>query len=293
MLIDCHTHIQGSPAQAADFLRFLGREPDAGLATLAHARAEMSAAGVDRVLIVPWLPGRLFVDQRIARGMAPAAARAEVLQTWSVYNRWAARAARAEPERVFSLVGVDPLLMGDTLVGRMIDECLTAGAVGIKISPMFVGVPFDHPAFRIVWQRALAHDVPVLVEAESTGFQGGPGWGDPVALWSVMAEFPELRLQVAHLSRGSEQVVVALAARYRGIHADLAQRLASGRADQWPAARIAAKIREIGVDRVLYGTNYPLVDMRASAAAFAELPLSGEEAAAVAADNALRLFGLG
>ncbi|MCD4533022.1 amidohydrolase family protein [Nocardioides sp. cx-169] len=91
-------------------------------------------------------------------------------------------------------------------------------------------------------------------------------------------------MQIAHLSRGGEEEVAALATRYPEVHADLAQRL-TGPSDP-TASRLVETIRSIGVDRVVYGANYPLTDMAASAVAFEALALSGEERALVSHGNA-------
>ena len=51
-------------------------------------------------------------------------------------------------------------------------------------------------------------------------------------------------------------------------------------------------MRRVGIDRVLYGTNYPMVDARAYAHAFRALPLEAEELRAVATENAVALYPL-
>jgi predicted TIM-barrel fold metal-dependent hydrolase len=292
VLIDLHTHIQSSERTAADFLGFLGREPAGGLATLAHARAEMDRAGVDRVLVVPWMPAQDLVDERAAGPDDRGPVTDQVLAEWSDYNGWAVEAANADPDRVSCLVGLDPVLMGVDAVRREVALRVGQGAAGLKISPMFLGVTLDHPGLDIVWTLALEYGVFVLVEAETSSFRGRPVQGHPSALWTVLERHPTLTVQIAHLSRGGEEEVAALASRYPRVHADLAQRLTGPAGDGWTPDRLAATIRSIGVERVVYGTNYPLTDMAASATAFEALPLSAEEKALVGHLNAERLLAM-
>ncbi|MCD4533023.1 hypothetical protein LRP67_02875 [Nocardioides sp. cx-169] len=113
-----------------------------------------------------------------------------VLAEWHEYNGWAVEAARSEPDRVSCLVGVDPVLMDAAEVRRDVTLRLGQGAVGLKVSPMFLGVRLDDPALDVVWQLAVEHGVFVLVEAETASFRGRPVWGHPSALWSVLERRP-------------------------------------------------------------------------------------------------------
>lgn len=49
-----------------------------------------------------------------------------------------------------------------------------------------------------------------------------------------------------------------------------------------------ALIREIGAERVIYGTNYPIVDTARFRAVFESFDLTGEERALIAWKNAAR-----
>jgi predicted TIM-barrel fold metal-dependent hydrolase len=49
---------------------------------------------------------------------------------------------------------------------------LAAGASGLKVAPMFVGIPADDERMEIVWRLAVELGVPVLSEC------GGHGYGD-------------------------------------------------------------------------------------------------------------------
>jgi predicted TIM-barrel fold metal-dependent hydrolase len=53
---------------------------------------------------------------------------------------------------------------------------------------------------------------------------------------------------------------------------------------------IVTTIRRIGTDRVLFGTNYPLVDQVACAAAFEALPLTEAERHEIGYANASRVW---
>jgi predicted TIM-barrel fold metal-dependent hydrolase len=54
---------------------------------------------------------------------------------------------------------------------------------------------------------------------------------------------------------------------------------------------MVATIRRIGVDRVAFGTNYPMMDQVGYAQALRSLPLDDDELAQVGYANAARLWG--
>ena len=78
-----------------------------------------------------------------------------------------------------------------------------------------------------------------------------------------------------------------LTAQYPNIVADTSLRLL---AEDSPE-KTARLIQQIGADRVLFGSNFPVVDQIAYAEAFRALPLGEDELRRVGHDNAARLLG--
>jgi predicted TIM-barrel fold metal-dependent hydrolase len=284
VLIDAHTHMQPSAA-GARFLQHRYGFPTVRDGTVDEAIASMDRAGISRTMIVPWYPAKHLVEEAVAGGRDRDEAVAEVVDRWRALNAWATEAVTAHPDRLSCLVGLDPVLMPTGLVEAEVAERLAAGASGLKIAPTYVGRRPDDEVMEVVWRCARDHGVFVLSESIGTGFDGGRPEGHPSHFDEVLRSYPTVTVQLAHLGRGAEDAVAELTHRYPNVVTDLSLRL-----DE-PPDLIAGHIRRIGADRVLFGTNYPLVDQGEYAAALRALPLPEDDLELVGRANAAKLLG--
>jgi len=292
-LFDTHTHTQPSPDEAKGFLGQFGmRQQIPGRGTVDDLLETMDDVGLSRSLIIPWIPAQDWVWKRTRDGSDRDRAVHDVLEEWRRLNRWATDEVTKHPDRIVCLVGVDPVLMSVEQVQTEVREQVAAGAAGIKIAPMFIGIHPDDDRMEVVWRIARELDVPVLSESGGTTRRGEPAWGHPQHFDPVCVAYPEVRIQLAHLSLGADDALVALTAKHRNVWADTSLRLGGYPGDDFSPSGLVDLIRRIGTDRVLYGTNYPMVDPRAYADAFRALPLAPGELRAVATDNALALYPL-
>ena len=140
-------------------------------------------------------------------------------------------------------------------------------------------------------RRAAEHGLPVLFDAYSPWDANQPG-----KFVNLAMEVPESRLILAHAhGPGFPQLLFYdMLARYpwwrRNVWIDISVTgplLAGGPfADQF-----AWVLRKVGVDRVVFGSDYPLDDPLAAAGAVAQLGFTDEEQAAILHDNAAALLG--
>jgi len=292
MLIDFHTHAQPDAAAAAEFFALIGGDrPTRNPGTPDDLFAKMDAVGVSRTLIVPWYPAQDMVDARVAAGEPRTTAVRAVIDHWRGLNEWAAGMARTHPDRISSLVGFDPVLMTREEMEAEAALRLGQGACGLKIAPMFFDRPADDPIVTPIWDIARKHGVFVLSECSSAhGFGHHAPCSHPRGFEAVARAYPDVRIQLAHLSNGAEDEVARLTRDHRNIYADLSLRLVGiGEPGQWSRAEVVEVIRNIGADRVVYGTNYPIVDVAAFAETWRSLDLTDEERAQIGWMNAERL----
>jgi predicted TIM-barrel fold metal-dependent hydrolase len=93
---------------------------------------------------------------------------------------------------------------------------------------------------------------------------------------------------------GHEDVVAKLTAKYPNLYTDTSTRAAHfGTAGDWSFKEAAAWIRRIGVERVVYASNYPTADPIAAKANVESLGLTHSEARLVMSANAQRLMSRG
>jgi predicted TIM-barrel fold metal-dependent hydrolase len=284
-LIDSHTHTQPTDEQGKAFADRYAFDSDRR-GTLEELLSTMGRSQVTRAVIVPWLPAQDLVDEQIAQGVDRDEAVEGVISQWQRLNRWATDSVAAHPDRLSCLVGVDPILMGDLVVGSEIAERLGSGACGIKVAPMFIHRRPDDEAMEVVWRCARDHGVFVLSQSGASR-KGGDveAWGRPAYFDAVLQAYPTVTVQLAHLGIGAEDEVASLTSHYPNVVADTSMQLGSK-----APGEVVATIRRIGTDRVLFGTNYPLMDQVACAAALEALPLTDEERHEIGFVNASRLI---
>ncbi len=285
-VIDFHTHVQPDAAQGIAFQQQFGFEQPPRNGALEELFPLMDAAGVRRVLMVPWMPAQDVADARLAAAPASASAsatgreaiRRQVACEWFDLNRWAVETAQKHPDRLSCLVGLDPILMTADEVVAEVEDKLARGACGLKIAPLFLRAGPDDPRVAIVFEQAARHGVFVLSQAGAHGYGDQPDWGNPERFEAVLRSWPTVDVQLAHLGLGGEAEVARLTARYPNLYADTSARLHDfGQAGAWSLAVAADWFRRIGIDRVLFGTNYPMHDPAQFLAVIRAMPLGDAE----------------
>ncbi len=171
-----------------------------------------------------------------------------------------------------------------------VDRVAAAGAAWLKLHPTTQGFDVAQPAVSRVVRRAAEQGLPVLFDAYSPWDANQPG-----KFVNLAMEVPESRLILAHAhGPGFPQLLMyEILARYpwwrRNVWIDISVTglmMAGGPfADQF-----AWVLRKVGVDRVVFGSDYPLDDPLTAARAVALLGFTDEEQAAILHDNAAALL---
>jgi predicted TIM-barrel fold metal-dependent hydrolase len=291
-LIDAHSHTQPSVAATTAFMSNL-EMPAAGEGTTDELILRMDEADIEWTMIVSFIPAQDRVARAVSQGEDRDQAVQAVLAEWHELNSWAAGAARRNPTRLKSVVGVDPVLMTPGQVADEIGAQLSVGASGVKIAPMFLGVPPDDEIMEVVWRLAVEHDVPVLSESGASSYGEHAAWGHPRHFESVLRSYPSLRLQLAHLGQGAEDDLARIVRHRENVITDTALRFGGLTGLPVDATAALDAIRRIGPEHVAFGTNYPIVDQRAYAAALRSVGLNETELRQVGHDNAARIWGTG
>ena len=269
--------------------------------------AAQDEAGVDRVLLCPWVP-LLYYDAEPEEGLARA----------RIQNDALARLVREHPERVSALGALplqDPELAADELRALMDGGALRGAEVAASVRGVFLG----DDRFDPFWEAAESSGALVFVHPTTRGFDS-PAFQD-YYLWNtvanpletatagahmvvagVMERHPDLRVLLAH----GGGALLALRGRMR--HAHGFQPQASARLRESPEDSIRrfyfdtlthdegllrALIEYVGPEHVLLGSDYPfdMGDARHVDTVRA-LGLAPDVEAAILAGNAERLLGL-
>ncbi|WP_156885475.1 amidohydrolase family protein [Massilia niastensis] len=266
-------------------------------------------------------PHPITVDQLVADLDAAGIARAALLSSAYVYgdparhvddeyervraeNDWAAAQAARYPERLVALCSFNPLKPYALLE---LARCATSPEFGRGIKLHFGNsdVQLDDPAhvFRLrqVFRAANARGMAVVVHLRASMARGRPYGAEQarVLLEQVLPYAQDVPVQVAHLAGtgpgyGDPQSHAAMAVlaeaaarrdpRMRQVWFDVAS-VAQPDMSPADARKLVRRLRQVGMERVLYGSDATVGnDLRTPAlwAAFRRLPLTDAEAARVA-----------
>ncbi len=134
----------------------------------------------------------------------------------------------------------------------------------------------------------------LTVLSHSGQARGSSPAADPFAFAPVMERHPDLHLLLAHLGGASWRQVIPFAAAYPAVSFDLCEIIAWTGAPGAPSAdELGRLIRDIGSDRVLFGTDFPWYELERTVDQLMALPhLSDEERRGILGENAIRRMGL-
>ena len=167
-----------------------------------------------------------------------------------------------------------------------VERVAAAGAAWIKLHPNTQDFDVADPAVARVVGKAAEHGLAVLFDAYSPWDANQPGKFANLAM-----AVPEARLILAHAhGPGFPQLLVYdVLARYpwwgRNVWIDISVTGAMLAGSPF-AGQFAWVLRKVGVDRVVFGSDYPVDDPLTAVRGVAELGFSDEEEAAILHDNA-------
>lgn len=260
MIIDAHAHIfpDKIAEKASDgisaFYGGMKVRYDGALGTLLREGGE---AGVDR-----------FIVQSVAT--VPAQVRA--------INDFIADSVKKYPDK---LIGFGALHPDYPDIEGEVERIISLGLKGVKLHSDFQQFNIDDEfAFRIY--EACEGRLPILFHVGDDRYD----FSAPARLLRVVKRFPRLTVIGAHLAGWSEWDRGAALFEHSGIYADCSSSLYA-----MSPEHAAELIRKIGVERVMWGTDYPMWDAAEELERFNKLPFSAEERELILYKNALRLIG--
>jgi uncharacterized protein len=203
------------------------------------------------------------------------------------------KAARENPDVLIPFGSVDP--HKGKLAVREAHELIAAGARGFKFHPntqAFWPNDKDHyPLYQVIADAGLI----ALFHSGTTGIGAGmPGGGgvrlkysNPMCIDDVAADFPGLRIILAHPSFPWQDEALAIAVHKPNVYIDL-----SGWSPKYFPENLIRYTNTLLKDKMLFGSDYPLITPDRRLADFEKLPIKDEVRPLVLKDNAARLLGL-
>jgi predicted TIM-barrel fold metal-dependent hydrolase len=195
-------------------------------------------------------------------------------------NDFVSGEVQKHPDR---LIGFGTLHPGMEGAPAEIDRMIRCGLQGVKLHPDFQLFNADDRSMYPIYEE-LSGQLPVLVHAGDNRYD----YSSPLRIDQVARDFPNLTIIAAHLggyTRWDEAYDVLY--KRKNIYIDTCSSLAF-----LPPERAREIIHHYGVERVLFGTDFPMWDQEEELARFDALGLTQNEREAILHENAERLLGL-
>ena len=241
--------------------------------TLEQMLARMEAAGIERAFLVAARAGRLGLPG-----------------SYHMPYEVIARACERHPGRFYGLAGIDPT-QGMAGVRALEDAVHNMGFIAAHAYPHWFEQPPDHARWYPFYAKCCELGVPLLTQVGQSLIyapeQPLRSVGRPITLDAVACDFPELKLVGIHVGIPWADEMIAMAWKHENVFigAD------AHSPKYWPASFVRY-LNSYGRHKVLFGTDFPVLDFARTRAEIDELGLKPEVRRLFLRENALRVFGL-
>lgn len=246
-------------------LRWTGQERSGVTVDADATIAAMDRGGVDVALMTAWCgpTGMLISNDEVADLVHRHPARLRGVGTADI--RWPAAACRE--------------------LRRCVNEL---GFVAIRVVPWLWNLPPNDRRYYPLYATCVELGVPLCTQIGHTGplLPSEPGRPMPY-LDDVLLEFPELVVVGGHVGYPWVDEVLSLATKYPNFHIDTS----AYAAHRLPAV-LVDYMRGRGRTRVLFGTNWPMLDAERALARLGDLGLDDDATESYLSGNACRVFNL-
>lgn len=194
------------------------------------------------------------------------------------------------PDRFSGLAGVDPTrgMQGLRDLEYAVKEY---GFVGAHLYPHWFGLPPDHARYYPIYAKCCELEIPLMMQVgHCLRYQRDrilPSVGRPITLDQIAIDFPELVLIGIHLGYPWTEEMISVAWKHE--HVYIGSDAYAPR--HWPESFVHF-INTWGKDKVLFGTDWPVIDPERAIKEIDALELRPESKQKLLRDTALRLFRL-
>jgi predicted TIM-barrel fold metal-dependent hydrolase len=216
------------------------------------------------------------------------------IKTWSFHHQRllenstveevAALTAHA-PKRLFGLYGVN-VHQGMKGVAEFEHAVREFGFRGFHLHPHGYGLPPNHAFYFPYYAKAQELKVPAIVSMGHTLDLMPNEPGRPMHLDTVALYFPDLAIVCTHTGWPWTEEAIALAWKHPNVFLGT-----SAHAPKYWKPELVKFIDSRGQDKVLWGTDYPLIDHKESLGQIEALGLKARSKEKFLYENAARLFG--
>jgi predicted TIM-barrel fold metal-dependent hydrolase len=247
------------------FIQSRGSAPLQASATARQTVEMMDRAGVEMVLLSAWhRPGR-----------------------WVISNDEVAAVVREFPDRFRGVAAVD--LEKPVEAVRELDRAVNElGFVALRVIPWLWNRPPNDKLYYPLYVKCIELGIPFCTQVGHTGPLMPSETGRPIPYIDEIAlTFPELTIVGGHIGYPWTDEMIGLAWKHANVFIDTSAYL-----PRYYPPQLVHFMNTYGADKVLFGTNFPMLSFEKCAEQARQLELDPPNQARFLSENARRLFKL-
>lgn len=194
------------------------------------------------------------------------------------------------PDRFSGLAGVDPT-RGMQGLRDLAEAVRDFGFVGAHFYPHWFGLAPDHALLYPYYAKCCELDIPIMMQVGHNLVYSRerrlPSVGRPICLDQVAIDFPELRLLGIHIGVPWTAEMISMAWKHENIFIGV-----DAYAPRYWPPEIVHYLNSYGRKKVLFGTDWPVIDPERAMAEIAEIDIKPQAKELLIRGNALRIFNL-
>lgn len=272
MIIDAHVHLHPTEEVGKMVVEMIGM-PYYSYGTPDDYINDMKSAGIDKAVIVSFAPDNQLKNNNF----------------WTVAITSPGKNRPAKYPDFLPFISVSPTMKGRTMIEEL-EHKYKWGMKGLKIHPVAQGFAPDDERMWPVYEWLVKHDLPLTAHS-GMNVDGKSKFREPERWESVLEEFNDLKLILAHMGGGSWDKTIEIADKFPQVMFDTA--ISISHIDSHTTLNdeeAADMIRTIGSDRILFGSDYPWINPAKDIERIRGLNISENDKKLILGENAAKLF---
>jgi len=197
-----------------------------------------------------------------------------------------AEVATEYPDRIKGMAGINPR-EGMDGVERLAEYVEDYGFVAALLEPYGWDRPLNHRTYYPFYAKCAELDVPVVMQVGHSAMKMPSKMGRPLLLDDVALDFPELDLVGGHTGWPWSSELEALAWKHSNVYFG-----ATAHAPKYWEDNVLQFIRTRGQDKVVFGTDYPVLEYGETLSQIDDLGLDPAVERKLLHENARELFDM-
>jgi predicted TIM-barrel fold metal-dependent hydrolase len=302
LIVDAHLHTYPTAAIGEQALQGAGRSGRSG--TVEELLPCMAEAGISYAVMANTTP---TYDMKMAalEKLPPNIANEERERAENDINKkmvgrmqrrnlWTCTVGKENPGLV-PLIGVDMLQAPSEMELEIEQGVREHGAKGLKLHPVSNRFLPDDRSLWAAYSKAAETAVPILFHSGGSELAGyaEADYARPRNFGPVLQAFPKLTIVLAHMGNGFFDESEELAQNHDNVYFDTSAIISLAETEGGLSdVELARLIRRIGVDRVLFGSDWPWFPPLPGIERIKNLDLTEEEKQDILGRNAARVYNL-